>query len=160
MAVMMMMSSGEAVQRWAASGRVVIRRSRRSRNRTSVTAHAPIAASRRGERGGGGRRGRAIVVEGITSSCSGTAQVNVVREHVPAEVAVAAELLAAIGAVVRLDVGVGEEVGLQIGPLVEGPAAGGTLVWRVVHVEDAVDGEGARLAEALAAFSALEGLLL
>lgn len=84
-------------------------------------------------------------VSSSTSSCSaaaGTAQVNVVREHVPAEVAVAAELLATIGAVVRLDVGVGEEVGLEVRPLVEGPAAGGTLVRRVVHVEDAVDGEG------------------
>ena len=82
------------------------------------------------------------------------------REHVPAEVTVAAELLAAVGTVVRFDVGVREEVRLQVGALVEASAAEVALVRRVLLVEDAVDGEGARLAEALAALGALEWFLL
>ena len=81
-------------------------------------------------------------------------------EHVSAEVAVAAELLAALHTVEGLDVGVGEEVRLEIGSLVEASAAEVALVRRVLLVEDAVDGEGPRLAEALAAFAALEWFLL
>jgi hypothetical protein len=50
-------------------------------------------------------------------------------------------------------------VGLEVGPLVEGLVAQVALVRRLVHVEHLVNGEGARLAEALAAVFALERLL-
>lgn len=59
--------------------------------------------------------------------------------------------------VIRLDVGVRQEVSLQVRPLVEGSTAHGTLVRRFLHVEDLVDRQGPGLAEALAALRALEG---
>ena len=82
------------------------------------------------------------------------------RETVPPEVAVPPEDLTAGRAVVGLYVGVGQEVGLEIGALVEGAAADGALVGRLLHVQYPVDDEGPRLAEALAALQALERLLL
>ena len=54
----------------------------------------------------------------------------------------------------------GEQVGLQVGPLVEASLADGTSVRTFLHVEDLVDGQGPRLAEAFPAVVALEGLLL
>lgn len=48
---------------------------------------------------------------------------------------------------------------LQVGTLIEGSAADGTLVGRFLHVEDLVDGEGARLAEAFATFATFERFL-
>lgn len=48
---------------------------------------------------------------------------------------------------------------LQVGPLVETATAHGTLVRRLLHVQNLVHGQGARLAEALAALGALEWLL-
>ncbi len=59
-----------------------------------------------------------------------------------------------------LDVSVGQQMGLQVGALVEAPLANGTPVRALLHVEDLVDGQGARLAEALPAVVTLEGLLL
>lgn len=53
-----------------------------------------------------------------------------------------------------------QEVRLQVAPLVEASAAGRTLVRRLFHVQDAVHGQGAALAEALAAVGALERFLL
>lgn len=84
----------------------------------------------------------------------------VVGEAVPPQVAVPPEHLAAVGTVERFDVGVRQEVGLEVAPLVEGSAAGGALVGRLLHVEGLVDGQGSRLAEAFTALSALEGFLL
>ena len=51
-------------------------------------------------------------------------------------------------------------VRLQVGALVEAPVADGALVRRLLQVGHLVHGQGARLAEALAAVGALEGLLL
>ena len=76
------------------------------------------------------------------------------------QVAVPAEDFPARVALVRLVVGVGEQVRLQVGALVEAPVAHGTLVRRFLHVQDLVDGEGARLAEAFATFGAFEWLFL
>lgn len=59
----------------------------------------------------------------------------------------------------RLDIGVGEEVGLQVGPLVEVALTNGTTVGRLLHVEDLVHCQRAGLAEALAALLTLKGLL-
>ena len=59
-----------------------------------------------------------------------------------------------------LDVSVGQQMGLQVGALVEAALADGTPVRALLHVEDLVDGQGAGLAEALPAVVALEGLLL
>jgi len=84
----------------------------------------------------------------------------VVRETVPAQVAVPAEHFAARRTVVRFDVRVRQQVRLQIGPLVEAPAAHRTLVRRLLQVEDLVHGQRARLAEPLAALQTLEGFLL
>ena len=82
------------------------------------------------------------------------------RQAVPAQVTVPTEHFAAVGAVVGLDVRVGQEVGLEVAPLVETPAARRTLVRRIFHVQDLVDGQCPRLAEPLATLVALEGLLL
>jgi len=82
------------------------------------------------------------------------------RQAVTSQVAVPPEDFPAGGAVVRLDVGVGEQVGLQIGTLVEGAIAHGALVRRLLHVQDLVDSQSAGLTESLAALRALEGLLL
>jgi len=84
----------------------------------------------------------------------------VVREAVPAQVAVSAEHFAARRAVVRFDVGVRQQVRLQVGPLVEASAAHRTLVRRLLQVKDLVHGQRARLAKPLAAFQALERFLL
>ena len=85
-----------------------------------------------------------------------------VRELVSPEVAVASEDLLAVGfgALVRLDVGVGQQMGLQVGPLVEASAALVALVRRVLHVQDAVDGQSPGLTEAFAAILAFERLFL
>lgn len=81
-------------------------------------------------------------------------------QRVPSEVAVPAKHLAAVGTVVRFDVCVGEKVGLEVGTLVKRPSTRGTLVGRVLHVQDLVHRKGPRLAEALATLQALERLLL
>ena len=48
----------------------------------------------------------------------------------------------------------------EVGPLVEGSTTRGTLVRRVLHVQNAMNGESSTLAESLAAFGALERLFL
>ena len=82
------------------------------------------------------------------------------REAVTPQVTIASEHFAAGGAVVRFNVGVGEQVGLEVGALVEAAAAHRTLVWGLLHVQDLVNGQCPRLAEPLAAFTTLERLLL
>jgi hypothetical protein len=59
-----------------------------------------------------------------------------------------------------LDVSVGQQMGLQVGALVEAALAYGTPVRALLHVEDLVDGQGAGLAEALPTVVTLKGLLL
>ena len=53
-----------------------------------------------------------------------------------------------------------QQVGLQVGALVERLAARGTLVRRLLQMEDLVHGQSPRLAEALAALCTPERLLL
>ncbi len=60
-------------------------------------------------------------------------------QAVSPQVAVPPEDLAAAVTVVGLDVGVGEQVGLEVAALVEGTAAGGALVGRLLKVEGLVD---------------------
>ena len=75
--------------------------------------------------------------------------------------AVALDPLRDLEELLWFDICVGEQVGLEVGPLVEAPLTDGTpVVGGLLHVEDLVDGEGPRLTEPLAALSALEGLLL
>lgn len=82
------------------------------------------------------------------------------RQTMTPEIAIAAKDLATRGTVVRLDVGVCEQMRLQIGALIERSIADGTLVRRLLHVQDLVHGQRARLAESFATFGALEGFLL
>ena len=64
-------------------------------------------------------------------------------------------LIALVGLVVRM----GQQVGLQVAPLVEAALAHGTLVRALLHVQDLVDGQGPRLAEPFSAVGAFERLL-
>ena len=52
-----------------------------------------------------------------------------------------------------------EEVGLEVGPLVEAPLTDGAAVRRLLVVEDLVHGQGAVLAETFPTIIALERLL-
>ena len=81
-------------------------------------------------------------------------------QHVSPQVAIASELFATVGAVVGFDVGVGEEVSLEVGSLIEGATAGVALVRRVLHVQDPVHGQRPRLTEPFSALRALERLFL
>lgn len=49
---------------------------------------------------------------------------------------------------------------LEIAPLIKASGADRALVRRLLHVQDLVNGQGPALAESLAAFGALERLLL
>lgn len=53
-----------------------------------------------------------------------------------------------------------EKVRLEVAALVERSAARVALVWRLVQVEDAVDGQRAALTEPLATLATLERFLL
>lgn len=55
------------------------------------------------------------------------------------EIAVAPEHFAA-GAVIWLDVGVGEQMSLEIGTLIKATGTDGTFVGRLLHVQDLVYG--------------------
>lgn len=55
------------------------------------------------------------------------------------QIAVPSEDLSAGCAMIWFDVRVGEQVRLQVGPLIEAPIADGTLVRRLFHVQDLVD---------------------
>ena len=81
-------------------------------------------------------------------------------QRVPPQVAVPTKHLAARGALVRLVIGVREQVGLQVAALVEASRAHRTFMGRLLHVEDLVHGQRTALAETLAALAALERLLL
>jgi len=61
---------------------------------------------------------------------------------------------------IRFDVRVREKMSLQVAPLIETSGADRTLVRRLLHVQDLVHRQSATLAEALAAFGALERFLL
>ena len=78
---------------------------------------------------------------------------------VPPQVTVAPEHLMALIALVGLVVRMGQQVGLQVAPLVEAALAHGTLVRALLHVQDLVDGQGPRLAEALATVGTFERFL-
>jgi len=81
-------------------------------------------------------------------------------QFMPPQITIPSENFFALVALVRLVIGVRQQVGLQVGPLVEAPAADWTLVRGFLHVQDLVDGERSRLAKALPAFAALERFLL
>lgn len=81
-------------------------------------------------------------------------------ERMTSQIAITPENFAAGRALVWFVVGVREQVRFQIGALIEAATADGTLVRRLFHVEDLVDGECARLAETLATFGTFEWLLL
>jgi hypothetical protein len=83
-----------------------------------------------------------------------------VCQGVTTEVAITPKHLATGTTLVGLVVGVGEQVGLEVGALVETAAAHRTLVGGLLHVQDLVHGQSPRLAEPLATLSALERLLL
>ncbi len=76
------------------------------------------------------------------------------------EITVSAEDLLTLVAFIRLVVGVGQQVGLEVGPLIKASSTDGTLVGRLFHVEDFVDRQCSGLAKPFATFSTLEGLLL
>ena len=82
------------------------------------------------------------------------------RQGVATEVAITPKHLATGTTLVGLVVGVGEQVGLEVGALVETAAAHRTLVGGLLHVQDLVHGQSPRLAEPLATLSTLERLLL
>jgi len=82
------------------------------------------------------------------------------RQGVATPVAITPKHLATGTTLVGLVVGVGEQVGLEVGALVETAAAHRTLVGGLLHVQDLVHGQSPRLAEPLATLSALERLLL
>lgn len=72
------------------------------------------------------------------------------------EIAISAKHFATGQTVIRFDVGVRQQMGLQIGALIEAALADGTFVRGLLHVENFVDGQCARLTETLAAFEAFE----
>ena len=76
------------------------------------------------------------------------------------QVAVPAKQFGAASTLIGLVVGVGEQVRLEVGALVEAPAAHRTLVRRLLHVQDLVHCQRTRLAEPLPTLSTLEWLLL
>lgn len=78
----------------------------------------------------------------------------------PSKVAISAKDLSAMGAFVWLEVGMGEEVGLQVGTLIEGPRADRTLMRGLVHVKDLMHCQRPRLTKSLTTFSTFEWLLL
>lgn len=79
-----------------------------------------------------------------------------VSEFVASEIAVASENLVALVAFVGFVVGVCEQVGFQVGPLVETPLANWTFVRRFFHVKDLVNRQGAGLAKSFSALTTLE----
>ena len=67
------------------------------------------------------------------------------------QITVSPEDLPALVTLVGLVVRVGQQVGFQVGPLVEAPLTDGALVGRLLHVENLVYRQGPRLTKALAA---------
>lgn len=82
------------------------------------------------------------------------------RERVPAQVAVSPEHFVARVTLVRLVVGVREQMRLEVAALVEATFAYRTLVRGLFQMEDLVHGQRARLTESFAAFRTLEWFLL
>jgi hypothetical protein len=83
-----------------------------------------------------------------------------VRHFVTPKVTAASEEFGTAGAFVGLVVGVGEQVGLEVGALVEAATTHRTLVGGLLHMQDLVHGQRPGLAEPLATLSAFERLLL
>lgn len=82
-----------------------------------------------------------------------------VSEGVATEVAVTSKDFAARVAFVGLQVGVSQQMRLQVGTLIEAAGADGALVRRFLQVKDPMDGQRPGLAESFAAITALERLL-
>lgn len=81
-------------------------------------------------------------------------------EAMPPQITVSAKHFAALRTVVRFDVRVGQQVRFQVGSLVERPTANGTFVRRLLHVQDLMDGQSARLTKTFATLGALERFFL
>ena len=82
-----------------------------------------------------------------------------VSQSVAPQIAITAEHLAARRTLVRFQIGVRQQMSLQIGTLVETARANGTLVRRFFQVQNPVHGQRSRLAKAFAAITAFEWLL-
>ena len=84
------------------------------------------------------------------------------RQIVPAEVAVAPELFAAVVVFthIRFLIGVSSHMSLQVAALVEHLLADVAFVRRTLLVDHLVHSQSARLAESLLADTALKGLLV
>ena len=81
-------------------------------------------------------------------------------QTVPSQVAVPPEDLAAAVTVVWFDVGVRQEMGLEVAALVEGPIAGRAPMGGLLKVKGLVNGQGTSLTETLATIRTFEWLLL
>lgn len=75
----------------------------------------------------------------MRSGGGGSVVTNAVRQLVASEITIAAKDFLALVAFIRLVVGVGQKVGLEVGALVEAPVADRTFVGRFLHVEDLMD---------------------
>jgi len=83
-----------------------------------------------------------------------------VCELVSPEIAISPEYFPALIAFVRLVVSVSQQVGLQVGSLIETSLADRALVGRLLHVKDLVNRQGPGLTESLPTVGTLERLLL
>lgn len=84
----------------------------------------------------------------------------IVGQRVPPQIAISAEDLAAGGAVIGLNIRVREKMRLQVAPLIETPGADGTLVRRLLHMQNLVDSQRPALTESFATLGAFERFLL
>ena len=83
-----------------------------------------------------------------------------VRERVSSQIAVASKHFTTRRALVRFEVGVREEVSLEIGSLIEAARTDGAFVRRLFQMQNPVDGQRSRLAKAFAAIATFKRLLL
>ena len=74
------------------------------------------------------------------------------------EIAISPENFPALIALVRLVISVSQQVGLQVGSLIETSLADRTLVWRLLHVEDLVHRQRSGLTETFPTVRTLERL--
>ena len=63
------------------------------------------------------------------------------RELVSPQITISSENFFALVALVRLVIGVRQQMSFQVGPLVEASATDRTLVRRLFHVQDLVNGQ-------------------
>ena len=76
----------------------------------------------------------------------------------PPEITISSKHFVAVATRERLLLGVGEQEGFEVGPLVEGFPARRTSMRALLHMEDLVNRKRPRLAKSLSTFVALERL--